>query len=540
MMKKTSREIVYSLLLKYSEYHYDTFQIVLFKDKNKKSLLNFFNNNDDLTVLQIKQDKIFQKEVPFSSLNKSIINLLFNCDAISLFDLSDYLELTDIYNSKTMKENNYKYLNVLPIFGKDSLSAAFFIYSSYNYQWQFKNINLNNFIDELLLALDNDYLMKIEDETDSNLYALKLNNKYFLSSDLSSELNKEQFVDTFDSSKHYLFLNKQISYLNGELLCFEKIGRSPIYDILEIQNIKLDNNYTIVYLYDDLIEDVELLKTIDQVMEKIDGLFGNYKLYKGNHGFILLFENKIKKSDYAYFAELNNIIIRLNEISFSYTITDLITYIELNKYFDLNDFKKYLNNLLIKKKDEVLNKYNSTKVLEAKIFNSANMKEELIFIKDLKKNYYDLKENKIKSLNAYLKIVIDEKRNYVVYLSDDLIFNDNKPFIKSLNIINKLIENNCKILVQSERAIKTLRKHINNIDHYLILSFDIGLPLILKYQSVAGIYLDNDQYNQLFMEDESTATGLIKYLCSNFKFVILKVEQSQIIKYHLDNLLLLI
>ena len=543
---KSLREVIFSFLMKYSEYNYQNFQIVLFKDKKQLNLLNFITNNDDLTIIQVKQDKVFQKEISFNDLNNSVFNLLLNCDTLQTFDLKDYLNYTDLFNGKTMDENMYRYLNVLPIYNETSLAAAFFVYANYNYQWQFQDKTVLSFIGELRQAIDEKILNEIKEIALSDYFSLEKDNNYFLSKSLADLVKKEQFTNNFTTFKHQLFITQELTYQNMPLIVYKHIDKSPIYALQEITNYNY-SDYSIVYLKNFHLDDLAFLDKVNSLIDRLDAKFGEYKIFDcHSQGFIIIFEQMIKKKDFLLFIDFNPIIVRKNDISFTYNLFDLAEYLLTldpleDDIFKPNDFRIYLDQKIKLNRDEVINKYQSTKIKEIKLFNSLTMSNEKVLLKDIHDAKYYLKDNKIKTLNALLKVRRDDlNTDTLVFISDDLLVNEQKPFIKALNIVKDLADFKTSFVVESEDSIVILQKYLKDCKVNLYVSLKMGLLQCLKYTSFEGLFIDLDEYEELCQKNEEEALRLIKYLRSIFKLVIICVKQNDIVKYHDNNILLAI
>ena len=527
----TKREIIYSFLLKYSEYHYQSCQIVLFKDHEKPNLRSFLYPSDDLTIIQIKGDKVFQKEVPFNDLNNSVINYLFLNDETALYNVQDE-PLCDLYNGKSLQENHYKYLNVIPVFDNNSLIGGIFCYLLTNVQMQIQTKVIQTMINSLKDAIDEEINNDFHLEAQNELFVASFNNRYYLSSKLSEILHLDQFSDDFSQRE----ILKEISKTTiGELTVTSYKLYQPfkILSKYELNNLNLDD-YTLIYptINND---DLEFLKTL---LENNKQKLSDIQIYDFNDQLIIILDGFLKKYDFELFEYFKPIIVRSKDLTFNFSIRDLINYLKKQEAFDITSFKDFLENEIQEKRVAVLSKYQMTKVLVDHLF-TANKMIAFGYVLKVGDVNFSLNENKIKALMALKEVRQSYPNDFVLlYLPHTLIDNDGKPYIKAINIIKELIDEKTTFIIDQEASIKYLDKYYPNIIEHLYLSNQIALFDALKYPNALGYYLDDDNLDNLFVDFDKKALNYLKYLLTNFKEVIVVIRQEHIVKIHEHNLLL--
>ena len=82
------RTIFLEFLSNFREYHYDSVQLVLFDGNHDRNILKVISDNNLVDIYQVKGVQVFNKKVSFSSLNNTIVNLLFVVDKPSIIEIS--------------------------------------------------------------------------------------------------------------------------------------------------------------------------------------------------------------------------------------------------------------------------------------------------------------------------------------------------------------------------------------------------------------------------------------------------------------------
>ena len=149
------RTIFLEFLANYREYHYDCIQLILFENQHNDNILKVMSDANLVDVYQVKGAQVFNKKLTFSSVNNTILNLLFITENPEIIEISksddEIKKFQDLYSSKTLYDLNYKYLIIYPIYQNQQLLGGLFIFSNYQLIWQIEESKLNKFIDNTLL-----------------------------------------------------------------------------------------------------------------------------------------------------------------------------------------------------------------------------------------------------------------------------------------------------------------------------------------------------------------------------------------------------
>ena len=179
----------------------------MFDGNHDRNILKVISDNNLVDIYQVKGVQVFNKKVSFSSLNNTIVNLLFVVDKPSIIEISkvddDLKKIQELYSFKNIFDLNNKYLIVLPIYIEQQLVGGMFIFTNYQLLWQIEEHKINKFINDLEEAKCNDIIEEINNITDS-LYWSLINKGVYISDGLSKILKVENYQGAFNFNGHSL------------------------------------------------------------------------------------------------------------------------------------------------------------------------------------------------------------------------------------------------------------------------------------------------------------------------------------------------
>ena len=169
------------------------------------------------------------------------------------------------------------------------------------------------------------------------------------------------------------------------------------------------------------------------------------------------------------------------------------------------------------------------------------MNQSGLLIKDLGEVKKFSKEMKLKSLNAIFKI-IPEYQNLDLFLElpMDYFFENGKLSLSHLNLLKRSLTDNCKVLTNFN---ENIRKILNQWPEFIkkIIVFDDSdhlYNIINVAGNTSGIYFNSNKYNEFFEYNRDNAVSFVDYVLSKCNLVIVKVKQTDIIRYCDDRILL--
>lgn len=546
------RTLFFEFLSNYREYHFDTFQLLVFDNNDDENILKVINNKESVDVYQVKNAQTFYKKVHFNDLSGTVANLLFLSNQPTILEISkvdnDLRKYCDLYNNKPIYDLNCKYLLIYPIYKEDQLLGGFFIYSNYQIIWQIQQHKVFQLLNDLVKANCFRIINEISNQAVTKYWIFK-NKGLYISDYLSNTLACKQYNLSFNVQGYSLLKIEEFNYENGIVEVFEPVSKQPIKSIIELSQLKV-KNYTLIYTRAQEDEDLgEHVLKIRKIIDKIDGNFGSYNLYHTySNSITLVFEKEISKKEiYSIFAEVSFIMIRSgNEVKKNIEFSILIDYLNLSpiEEFNYQYFDYYYNNLLLEKKNQILSNYTTSKIQITPLISAITMQISGYYIKDLNDLKNGNKENKLKSIKAIEKI-IEEYKNYNIYIELSLLdlMNGSRVHIAYLNVLKKLVENNhCYLIIDYDKTIfYEISKLWNDFIKYIIVkeSKTAFIEILTINDRVSGIYLSSEHYLNLISNSEKVGLELTNYSLNCFKQVIVKTEQTNITKYNNKNVLLL-
>lgn len=546
------RTIFLEFLANYREYHYDCIQLILFENQHNDNILKVMSDANLVDVYQVKGAQVFNKKLTFSSVNNTILNLLFITENPEIIEISksddEIKKFQDLYSSKTLYDLNYKYLIIYPVYQNQQLLGGLFIFSNYQLIWQIEESKLNKFIDNLEQAKCLDIIDEINKKTNNPYWSL-VNKGVYINTPLAEIIQTKEYHHAFNFKGYSLELLDTIDYLSGKVNVFQYVPKLPIFGSIEFDRLKM-SNYTLVYskVIDEFSYE-ELVNKISIIMDNIDGSLGYYKIYQTDlNSIAVIFEKTIsKKGIDDFFKTIPYTLIRSgHEISKIIDFQVLREYLNLSPLEEFNSdyFEYYQQKLLLEKKANIQEVYTSSKIIITPFYNSLNMNVEGYLISDL----YDLKnasiDIKLKSIKAISKIVKDYK-NVVISITLDSMFNGQKPYLAYINILKRLCsdnELNVKILTNyNKKQILLLKTLWNDIEKYLYFKEeDSNFYELLMLDKLNALCLSKDSYADLIIHYPNKAFELTEFWMNKANKVFVFAKQNDIIKYRNEKILLIL
>jgi len=531
------RYAILKFLDKYREYSFQTIQILMFPTKDN-NLLNILSS-DNFYLYSLKNTTIFSKEVFLSSLNNSVFKLLLSIYEPTLFELSQYSSLFDLYNNKTLDQNNYKYLMIYPIYSNDELLGAIYIYSFYQTMWQISNKVSIDLMNELKNCRILDIENKIKNKYNESKFIIEKGELY-LSSSLQRLTHFDSIVDSFDASKFNLKCYSTITLDNFKLHLYKNIQSPKLYSTLELD----DSEKPSIILYFKTTLEKSLKDVWNIIKEKAKtnvDVIGFIKGYQNADGILVLVNDKVsKKNIIDIFEGLDLIYIRIGqELTKSFSFDELLLYLKtIDDKFIEDDFVKLQNKLRLKKINEIKLKHNSTKVFIDNSYSSVEMKKTASILSIDK-----FSEDKNVSLKQ-VEDLIDEARKIdgmtVIKIDPSVLFVNNKVYIALIN----RIKNYCNsfrfisLSINFEKYL-VLKKYFVDIDKYLYINDEVvNIWEVVEFPTDIGLYICDKSFVKYNID--SNKNILIDALSNKYRDIIICTTQSDIINYHIPNVSLVI
>lgn len=429
------------------------------------SLYNFIKSYNDLNDSSINIEKI---------LNKYKRNIF--CKFISVNHIKEYFNslykdeyLNEISN---IKENylNYIYINDRIIIGASNDLFIKDRYVKLNEIEFFKNINFNDFINNLSFENNEFIYSEINDSDPDNIIV------------------KKYYLDLYFNKDMYLLSDELLSISN--ILNINEINRVPLYLYKKIDNSNISKLFKI---YDKPINN-EIITNISNTCEP---LFSN--IYKSNDSLNELYELFNRNIIQSFYIDEDIYYKYVKYNSVCYIEVDRIDYIK-DQLYNVDDFYNYLLNSKYEDINNLLNIYN---------INNSNdltyeIKDEIIkyILNDNKLTEYIVKELNIQLYKRYdpLQIsLIKDSTNNVTYDEEYNInkYVDENGIIYGYYLINVNFSNDNKsinILDDSPNIFKFSK--INGIDifnneNYIVNIFNLINPFLKKILFLEFINLVN-------------------------------------------------
>lgn len=546
------RTIFLEFLSNYREYHYDCLQLLLFEGNHNDNILKVLSDANLVDVYQVKGSQVYNKKLPFSSINNTIVNLLFIIEKPEVIEISksdeEIKKFQDLYNSKTLYDLNYKYLIIYPIYQNQQLLGGLFIYSNYQMIWQIEESKLKTFIADLESAKCKDIIEDITNKVSSPYWSL-VNRGVYINNPLAQIIGVKEYNNAFNFKGHSLELLNTVDYDKGKINIYRYIPKLPIFSSIEFDNLKL-KEYSIIYLKvieDNTIE--ELVNNLNRILREVDGAFGYYKIYQTDtNSLAVVYEKEInKKLIFDYFKLIPFTLIRSNhEINKIINFSVLREYLNLSPLEEFNNdyFEYYQQKLLLEKKNNVKVLYNTSKIKIVPYFNSINMNIEGYIVSDLFELKNATADVKLKSIKAISKI-IEEYNNPIISISLEDMFNSGKPYLAYINCLKKVCSNglkNVKILTNydKEKIIK-IKALWNEFEKYLYINEkDSNFYDLMLLEDINGICLSETEYLQVSLYYPNKSNEITEFWMNKTKKVFVYVKQNDIIKYHNEKILLIL
>ncbi|MBR2891618.1 MAG: hypothetical protein IKC22_04475 [Bacilli bacterium] len=544
------RTLFLEFLSYYREYHFDSFQLLLFENNQQDNILKVINDKESIDLYQVKNAQTFYKKISFSQLNDTVANLLFITDKPQVLEISkpdnDLKKYLDLYNGKPIYDLNCKYLVIYPIYKEQQLLGGFFVYSNYQIIWQFNENKVFNFLDNLENAQSETIIDDISNKANYPFW-IYTNIGNYLSNELAKSLNVPMYNTSFNISGKSLKQIDEFDYCNGKVRVYMPITKEKIKSIIEFQKLK-PKSFTIIYCRCADNENlIELSIKINEIIEKIDGKLGAYDIYQtsNNSISIVYFEELTKKEVFDLFNSIPYILIRSHyEVKKQPDFNILCEYLNLSpiEEFNYDYYQYYIQSLLSEKKEQVLSNYTSSKIEMKPVVNAENMSLAGYIIKDLYDLTNALRENKLKSIKAISKLV-DEYPNakVIIDLKVKDILHEDRVHIAYLNVLKKL-SSSCYFLIDFDKeAFYKITQLWDSFKEFCIIKEEDNnfLEILTIANEVKGVCLGSDYYQMLVKDADPAAFEITDFCVKHFAKVLVKVAQNDIIKYNNKNIMMI-
>lgn len=541
------RSVFIEFLYEFKEYSFDNFQLLLFEKLNNNDLVNFVSPKEEIELYQAKMSQVFNKKVSFTSLKNSVVELLFMSGEVTTYEISSIgSKYSDLYNSKLLTHSTSKYLTIYPIFKDQNIIGGAFVYSNYQLKWNMSDSKLLKLINDLQ-ASQSDLIETQINETASSKYWILEKDYLYLSDELCSTMNCSKVIKKEELLMNDFIEDFSMDFYGCKLIVLKKQIASPLFSMISIKNNDYEK-FSLIYLRADENEKLEDLyfKTID-VLKNQSLIKSNYKIYQSDTDSItVIFEDVLTKNNLEkIFKDFNYIVVRYgNELKSKPDFKELIEYLNICpiEEFNSNYFKFYLENYYRELKESVLNKINTSKISVVPVIKSKGMTKDGVLIKDLGDIRKFSKEMKLKSLNAIFKI-LPEYSNMNVYLElpMDYFFEDGKLSLSHLNLLKRQLTNNCMVLTNFNENIKKILSQWPEFIKKIIIFDDSDhlYKVINAASNTSGIYFNSDKYNEFFEYNRDNAMQFIEYILKNCNLILVKVKQTDIIRYYDERILLI-
>lgn len=541
------RSVFIEFLYEFKEYSFDNFQLLLFEKLNNNDLVNFISPKEEIELYQAKMSQVFNKKVSFTSLKNSVVELLFMSGEVTTYEISSIgSKYSDLYNSKLLTHSTSKYLTIYPIFKDQNIIGGAFVYSNYQLKWNMSDSKLLKLINDLQASQSDLIEMQIN-ETASSEYWILEKDYLYLSDELCSSMNCSKVIKKEELLMNDFIEDFSMDFYGCKLIVLKKQITSPLFSMISIKNSDYEK-FSLIYLRADENEKLEDLyfKTID-VLKNQSLIKSNYKIYQSDTDSItVIFEDVLTKNNLEkIFKDFNYIVVRYgNELKSKPDFKELIEYLNICpiEEFNSNYFKFYLENYYRELKESVLNKINTSKISVVPVIKSKGMTKDGVLIKDLGDIRKFSKEMKLKSLNAIFKI-LPEYSNMNVYLElpMDYFFEDGKLSLSHLNLLKRQLTNNCMVLTNFNENIKKILSQWPEFIKKIIIFDDSDhlYKVINAASNTSGIYFNSDKYNEFFEYNRDNAMQFIEYILKNCNLILVKVKQTDIIRYYDERILLI-
>lgn len=541
------RSVFIEFLYEFKEYSFDNFQLLLFEKLNNNDLVNFVSPKEEIELYQAKMSQVFNKKVSFTSLENSVVELLFMSGEVTTYEISSIgSKYSDLYNSKLLTHSTSKYLTIYPIFKDQNIIGGAFVYSNYQLKWNMSDSKLLKLINDLQ-ASQSDLIETQINETASSKYWILEKDYLYLSDELCSTMNCSKVIKKEELLMNDFIEDFSMDFYGCKLIVLKKQIASPLFSMISIKNNDYEK-FSLIYLRADENEKLEDLyfKTID-VLKNQSLIKSNYKIYQSDTDSItVIFEDVLTKNNLEkIFKDFNYIVVRYgNELKSKPDFKELIEYLNICpiEEFNSNYFKFYLENYYRELKESVLNKINTSKISVVPVIKSKGMTKDGVLIKDLGDIRKFSKEMKLKSLNAIFKI-LPEYSNMNVYLElpMDYFFEDGKLSLSHLNLLKRQLTNNCMVLTNFNENIKKILSQWPEFIKKIIIFDDSDhlYKVINAASNTSGIYFNSDKYNEFFEYNRDNAMQFIEYILKNCNLILVKVKQTDIIRYYDERILLI-
>lgn len=541
------RSVFIEFLYEFKEYSFDNFQLLLFEKLNNNDLVNFVSPKEEIELYQAKMSQVFNKKVSFTSLKNSVVELLFMSGEVTTYEISSIgSKYSDLYNSKLLTHSTSKYLTIYPIFKDQNIIGGAFVYSNYQLKWNMSDSKLLKLINDLQ-ASQSDLIETQINETASSKYWILEKDYLYLSDELCSTMNCSKVIKKEELLMSDFIEDFSMDFYGCKLIVLKKQITSPLFSMISIKNNDYEK-FSLIYLRADENEKLEDLyfKTID-VLKNQSLIKSNYKIYQSDTDSItVIFEDVLTKNNLEkIFKDFNYIVVRYgNELKSKPDFKELIEYLNICpiEEFNSNYFKFYLENYYRELKESVLNKINTSKISVVPVIKSKGMTKDGVLIKDLGDIRKFSKEMKLKSLNAIFKILPEySNMNLYLELPMDYFFEDGKLSLSHLNLLKRQLTNNCMVLTNFNENIKKILSQWPEFIKKIIIFDDSDhlYKVINAASNTSGIYFNSDKYNEFFEYNRDNAMQFIEYILKNCNLILVKVKQTDIIRYCDERILLI-
>lgn len=496
---------------------------------NKTNCLNIcFFENDKVYSYLLRMPRIYEKEIPFSSLNANIIEMVLemNCDLdLKKTDFS-YLMLDPFY-LKDIRTLDFNHLQISIITSKEELIGIAFAYLESDAESvKISNQDFLSLQKEIKIDHKKNYEQNIKNSLLDNLsinYCYHYDNQLITSSDVSPNLCE---------------YNKFV--YNGQEIYFKDKNQKNDLNVLSLSFINAHNfdKFTFVFLDFELETETlsffDILKVHIKKFEQYD-----FKVYQVSASvFIILlnviFSNEETRQLKNEFLKYRSIILKSDkEISKNTNLFNLAKYLDDQDItnFSFNEYNNYLqkirklnllssnNYLQFEKKKKIVNSLDGSILNEIYSYppihqdsyigyekfnlNSFNVLADLVK-KQIAKQTITLTTSLLTKRKTYEKLKKSQNENLefqIILHFDQIVFGD---FEKIYNAIKKINELKIPMIFDS-----TL--YLNNKTSCLIKFADY-------------VFINNDEYLTLINNKEGINLALIDFFIKSNTKIIMATE----------------
>lgn len=505
-------------------------------------------NGEVLFAYEVNLPRINFKTLSLDKMYEGILEFADTLEHLMIFSHNDItFDINEVYNEKNLKNIDFKFLYLQPIFIDKQLVGVISMYANnYDENFCFNKASLTVMVNQLEEA---DY-KKIKQEIinglfDANDYYYLLKNdenKVFLSTNLQEKFNINKSFVFFEDDivkhflAHYMVKEKRLSfpYENYKLFyCLKNMYdecNTHLLHIDAINKLNLPTEFTaVVVLWNDNRPFTDVTYGVS---------FGaEYYLCAYHQDCYLLIisrkyaTNLINKLFKNY--ECNYFVLHApSDINNQMNFKKIINYIENTRceQFIYADYVSYLNKLNQEKMQFKIKKHLRI------IINSKNDNQKLILLNDLPMaimsdvNKNELEQLTFKQMNQFIK---NNYQDFAVFLdSSSLTKRKNIEFLKKcqskkLQVSFITYYNNLSNKEQFIEAISLLKEF--NAKIYVTSSIFLNLELIDLMKFFDGCYVVKEEFNNIQLMPNNFMNMFISYFFNDNKIIIFEETTNPLI-----------